>query len=165
MKSAELFYSREFPETPMSWWAGARLNGWIPETTRSGQIKRPRRIVHSFASQRKLWCLLAVHFDGVDLIFATPLELDQFLAVMSQNPLPSGWALVPGNLLGRPNKHWLSRLPKKAKSWKFRQSICKFLLQAGTVGEFREFYAREPLKLQFDGVINNYYDAWKRPGA
>ncbi|ANL47973.1 hypothetical protein AMC87_CH03320 [Rhizobium phaseoli] len=165
MKSAELFYSREFLETPISGWAGARLFGWVREKTLGGQIKRPRRVMHPFASQRKLWCLLAVHFDGVDLIFATPLELDQFLAVMSQNPLPSGWALIPGQSVGRPNNHWLSRLPKGAKSWKFRQSICRFLRQAGVVREFRDFYAGEPVKLQFDGVFNNYCDAWSRPVA
>ncbi|WP_253958299.1 hypothetical protein [Rhizobium sp. WYJ-E13] len=107
--------------------------------------------------------MLDVHFNGVDLLFATPLELDQFIAVMSQKILPSGWALVPGRPLGRPSNHWLSRLPKEAKSWKFRQAICKFLQEADTVKRFRNRYASQPVKLHFDGVYNNYYNARSWP--
>ncbi|QWW69876.1 hypothetical protein KQ933_09335 [Rhizobium sp. WYJ-E13] len=163
MKSAKIFYSHEFPETPISGWAGARWNGWVRENTPSGQPMNPRRVVHPFLSQRKIWYLLDVHFNGVDLLFATPLELDQFIAVMSQKILPSGWALVPGRPLGRPSNHWLSRLPKEAKSWKFRQAICKFLQEADTVKRFRNRYASQPVKLHFDGVYNNYYNARSWP--
>lgn len=156
MKSAELYYSRNFPETPISIWADFRWRGWVKETTASGQRKRPAQIDHPFRFQRKLWCLLHVHFRGVDLIFATPAELDQFLDVISRNPMPSGYSLLPGQKIGRPSRHWLSRLPKEAKSWKFRQAVCRFLRENKVVGKFRDFYADQPLKEEFEGVYNSY---------
>ncbi len=164
MKSARLSSSRTFPETPISGWTGVRWSGWVREKTPAGQQMKPRRVVHPFLLQRKLWYLLEVHFNSVDLRFATPLELDHFIAVMSQNPLPSGWSLVRGQRWGRPNNHWLSRLPKAAKSWKFRQAICKYLQEAETVKLFRQCYASQPLRLNIEGVYNSYEEA-QHPAA
>lgn len=159
MKSATLSYHREFPKAPMSFWAGARTEGWVQDGKPGGQLRNPRRIYHPFLSQRKLWCRLSVHFDGVDLVFAMPAELDQFIDVMSQNPLPSGWRLLKGWHIGRPNSHWLSRLPKEAKPWKFRHAVCKFLRENETVGEFRRFYEAQPVQLAFDGVYDHHSKA------
>ncbi|MBW6420669.1 hypothetical protein KX729_04375 [Rhizobium sp. XQZ8] len=159
MKSATLSYHREFPWAPMSGWAGATTAGWVQQKMPSGQRKRPKSVSHPFPFQRKLWCRLAVHFDGVDLIFAMPAELDLFISVMSQNPLPSGWRLLKGWPKGRPNGHWLSRLPKEAKPWNFRQAICKFLRENETVREFRQFYVAQPVKFSFEGIHNTWHEA------
>jgi hypothetical protein len=162
MKSAKLSYSRIFPETPISIWAGARIFGWTRESTPGGQYKRPRRVQHPFVHQRKIWCLLTIHFHGIDLLFATPRELDQFIHVMERNPLPSGWALVPGWAYGRPNRHWLSRLPKHTKTWKYRQAVCKYLRENKIVQEFRDFYEEQPIKFEFEGIYS-YHDARVHP--
>lgn len=159
MKSAELSYHSGFPSTPISWWAGARSDGWVRPRTASGQFKRAARIVHPFLDQRKLWCLLSVHFQGVDLRFAMPEELDQFIAVMSRNPLPSGGSLVPGWPLGRPPQHWLARLPGKAKPWKFRHAVCEYLRQSEVARQFRAFYSSQPPQVRFGGVFNSFHEA------
>ena len=93
------------------------------------------------------------------LVFSTPLELDQFLSVMSKNPLPSGRSLFPGRAVGRPNNHWLSRLPSKAKTLKCRMAACRYLTEAPAVRRFREFYAPNPVRTQFDGFYDSYYEA------
>jgi len=102
--------------------------------------------------------LLSVHFQGVELRFALPEELDLFMSVMSRNPLPSGRSLVPDCAIGRPNQHWLSRLPKEAKPWKFRQAICKYLSECKTVKEFRAFYQQRPIQFKFEGVCASYFE-------
>ena len=159
MKSAQLTYHRAFPWSPISGWAGAREYGWVQRPNASGQPRLPETIYHPFPWQRLLWCRLAVHFQGVDLLFAMPLELDQFIAVMGANPLPSGRSLLPEQRRGRPNNHWLSRLPAKAKTWKFRQAVCRYLETSPEVRRFRAFYEAKPPRLEFKGVFNSYGEA------
>lgn len=164
MKSAQIDLYRNFPDAPMSGSAGARYYGWVQRTTDSGQPKSPERVGHPFLQQRKSWCLLSVHFNGVDLRFAMIEELDLFLNVMSRNPLPSGYSLVPDCPIGRPSRHWLARLPKQTKPWKFRKALCDFLRENATVLAFRAFYERTPVKFHFDGVDDSYSGArakWK----
>jgi hypothetical protein len=172
MKRSWLTYHRAFPWTPMSGWAGARLFGWASQRTASGQWKRPRQVPHPFPTSLKLWCLLHVDFDGVGLIFATPRELDQFLDVMGQRLLPSGprlaatWggSTLKGPSLGRPNNHWLSRLPAKAKPWRFRRSVIAYLKNAREARAFREFYARTPPTYDAPGIVDHWtaWHQWKR---
>ncbi|WP_421701439.1 hypothetical protein [Aliiroseovarius sp.] len=161
MKSAKLTYHESFPETPVSGRAGAKWIGWVKQTNISGQRMRPKSVQHPFLSQRKLWCLLEVHFDGVDLRFAMPQELDHFIDVLSRNPLPSGRSLAPECPVGRPNKHWLSRLPAKAKPWKFRQRLCSYLMDCPETAKLREFYRSEPIQFDFPGVFNSFLEAHK----
>jgi len=151
MKSAQTSLHSSFPETPVSQWAGARWLGWTRENDATGNLKRLRQVRHPFLDQRKVWCLLEVHFDGVDLLFATPQELDQFIDVLSQNPLPSGRSLVTECAIGRPNRHWLARLPKRAKSLKFRERVCRFLKECHSATKFRDFYKGDPVNFVFHG--------------
>ncbi|MHA3914140.1 hypothetical protein [Halovulum sp. GXIMD14793] len=159
MKEVRLTYHDDFMPTPISGWAGARWYGWVNPKGAGGQYRKPEFTRHPFTSQRKKWCLLEVHFDGVDLRFVMPEELDLFLDVMSQNPLPSGQSLIAGCPLGRPNRHWLSRLPKKAKPLKFRQAVCRYLKDHSDVARFRDFYSGAPIKFEFDGFYSTRNDA------
>ena len=159
MKSARISLHQDFPKTPISGRAGARWSAWIKQVSSSGQPKKPKQVVHPFLSQRKIWCLLTVHFDGVNLRFAMPQELDHFIGVLSQNPLPSGRSLASECALGRPNGHWLSRLPAKAKSWKFRQRLCKYLEGLPEAEALREFYSENPIKFEFPEHYDSFFDA------
>ena len=161
MNNIELSYHREFPFTPLSYWAGQHINGWVNKQTVSGQWRSPTYGETPFATQRKLWCRLEVQFRGVTLFFATPQELDHFLAIMQQKHLPSGPSLVQGRRMGRPNNHWLSRLPAKAKSWKFRNAICEFLSRQAGVRKFRGFYQNQPVQTEFPGYYSSFSAANK----
>lgn len=161
MKSAAISLHDAFPETPVSGWVGARWVAWVPQTSASGQPKRPRQVPHPFLSQRRVWCLLHVHFDGVDLRFSMPQELDHVIEVLSQNPLPSGRSLTQQCVIGRPNRHWLSRLPAKAKSWKFRQRLCAYLTTLPEAQALRDFYAQTPIRFEFPQVYETFMAAQK----
>lgn len=159
MKQAGISLHQDFPETPISGRVGARWIAWVKQVSSSGQPQRPKQVVHPFLSQRKIWCLLTVHFDGVNLRFAMPQELDHFIGVLSQNPLPSGRSLAPECALGRPNRHWLSRLPTKAKPWKFRQRLCKYLETLPEAEALREFYSENPIRFEFPEYFDNFFEA------
>lgn len=159
MKQASLSYHGTFPETPLSFWAGHARYAWIRAGTASGQKRKPQMVDHPFRRQRRLWCLLSVHLDGVDLVFATPRELDMLTQTLSRNPLPSGCSLDPRFRLGRPNNHWLSRLPAKAKSHKYREKLIAYLGGAAPVQEFLTFYDHPPLCYEYKGYFLTYPEA------
>ena len=165
MKSAQISYHSEFPQTPLSGWVGVRMLAWARERTASGQLTRPRSFPHPFLAQRKLWCQATVSFDTAKLRFALPQELDHFLDVMLQNPLPSGASLVAGHAVGRPNRHWLSRLPKRLMPWKTRQRLCRYLTTAPELRDLREFYRDQPVRFSFPGYFNSYMEAYNATDA
>ena len=154
MKSAQISFHDSFPTTPVSYWAGARWSAWIRKEDATGHLQHLTIVRHPFAIQRKAWCLLEVHFDTVELRFATPQELDHFVGVLAKNPLQSGRSLFPDCAIGRPKGHWLAKLPSKAKSRKFRKRICIFLAECPEANEFLEFYRNKPVQVDFPG----YYD-------
>ena len=74
--------------------------------------------------------MLSVEFNGLELYFASAQELHHFLSVISQNPMPTSQQLskARGTTLG-PNRHWLSRLPANAKSYKMRKALFDYLVK------------------------------------
>lgn len=160
MKQARLSYSKEFQWSPMSGWAGARSRAYRVQSFE----RSPVMVRHPFLESLKLWCGLELEYQNVFLQFSMPAELDLFVSVMQQNPLPSGESLVKGHRLGRPNNHWLSRLPAKAKSRKFRLGVLKFIDQNQTVKEFYNFYANKELALKVPGLFDSYQDAQRARG-
>lgn len=155
MKSARLTYHRRYPQIPTRYRVGEQFldarsarvftGYWpLPPQFRPRAVPRPR----------PLWCVLEVEFDGIFLSFVIPQELDHFLDVMSQNPLPSGHALVPGQAVGRPKRHWLARLPSRAKPWKFRQRLCRHLGTLPEAAAFRRFYRDHPVRFDFPDHLN-----------
>ena len=91
---------------------------------------------------RQSWAQLLIELDGVTLAFWLPEELDHVSEVFSTKPPPSVYSLVrkdPSE--SRANSHWLSRLPKKAKSKKFREAFLKYVRsEPRALKEFRRIY-------------------------
>lgn len=77
------------------------------------------------------WPIYFVEFDGFTFRFASLLELDACVATLSQKLLPTARRLsaLRGTTMG-PNSHWLSRLPKGTKSWRYREPAVAYLNQA-----------------------------------
>ena len=93
---------------------------------------------------RRSWAQLTVHLDEITLTFWLPEELDHVCDVFSMNPLPTARTLTRNDTdETRLNSHWLSRLPKKAKSKKFRERFLKFVnAKPEELMEFRSYYYR-----------------------
>lgn len=65
---------------------------------------------------------------GRSLAFASPLEIDHVIDILSRKILPSSRELGQPHLAV--NSHWLSRLHASFKPWKVRQELVKRLKQA-----------------------------------
>ncbi len=160
MKKARLNYSREFQWTPISSWVGVRKYAYRIQSFDRGPIVVP----HPFLQSTNLWCQLELEYQNVLLQFSMTRELDHFIDVMQRNPLPSGGSLVKGQRLGRPNNHWLSRLPAKIKTRKFRVGLLKFIESNKVVNEFYEFYSSRELALDVPDLFNTYDEAQRARG-
>lgn len=71
---------------------------------------------------------------------------------------------MKGQRLGRPNNHWLSRLPAKAKSRKFRLGLLKYIEESNVVRDFYDFYADKKLLLDVEGFFDTYEEAQRARG-
>tara|TARA_Y100000588_G_C13978164_1_gene805970 strand:+ start:351 stop:806 length:456 start_codon:yes stop_codon:yes gene_type:complete len=90
---------------------------------------------------RRHWAQLMIHLDGVSLAFWLPEELDHICDVFSMKPFPTANTLIRNETDEARNSHWLSRLPKKAKSTKFRLKFLKFVNACpNELNEFRRHY-------------------------
>ncbi len=77
-----------------------------------------------------------VSVAGFDFRFASLEEMRHCIEVLSQEDLPTPLHLSADRGSGAaPNSHWLSRLPRRAKSWKFRERAVARLAGALAVFE------------------------------
>ena len=125
MKKISVCFTPEFQPTPVTYWVHFNQDG---DSWRNATVYEPRL---PDPVPGKGWARVAVEFNGVILEFASIYELEHVIAVLLKNPLPTTRSLSNrrGSIKG-PNSHWLSRLPAKAKSWKFRQQLVVYLGKA-----------------------------------
>ncbi len=110
-------------------------------------IATSQKMLHFFKKDihkdRLVFAHLAISIDDIELVFKLPEELDHVCEVFETVPFPTALGLAnkdPNEFYL--NKHWLSRLPKKAKAPKFRQRFVKFVRSAPKeLRDFRSFYA------------------------
>lgn len=127
MKNAKLLFSKDFKRSPISTWVGFPTFLYAKSTNPNEDWSVPVRVQHPIDTRRGPWCQLKIHFNNINLLFSLPLELDHFIDVMKQNPLPSGLSLSPYSNIGRPNRHWLAKLPKQAMPYTFRMKLINYL--------------------------------------
>jgi len=77
---------------------------------------------------RNRWAQLTIEIDGVLLAFWLPSELKIYCEVFATKSFPTARTLLKGSPNSSElNSHWLSRLPKKAKSPKFRERFLRYV--------------------------------------
>lgn len=120
MKFYQITYWKMPPISVMTYWVHKPLDGESLNTATVFDPPRPGPV------PGEGWPVLMVEIDGVELVFTSLAELDTYVEVMSRQPLPTTMALSRERPIG-PNTHWLSRMPKKAKSTKHRDKAIKYL--------------------------------------
>ncbi len=110
-------YQPDWRTAPVAFWVHLPLNG-------SDAFDPPAPL----AIPHKGFAFLHVEFDGAELWFSAPAQLDHFIDVLSKKPLPTSRALSSrrGVDVG-PNGHWLSRLPATLKSPRNRARLVESL--------------------------------------
>ena len=111
-------FEKDWRFAPVAFWVHIP----VPNTEREFAPPAPAPIPH------KGYAFLHVEVDGVDLQFSAPAQLDHFIEVLSQKPLPTSRQLSSkrGLAVG-PNGHWLSRLPANLKAPRAREKLVRML--------------------------------------
>ncbi len=133
MKSYQITYWKKPPVSVMTYWVHQPVDAESLGRATLFEPPRPGPV------GGEGWPVLMVEVDGVKLVFTSLAELDTYVDVMSRKPLPSTRVLSRRFPMG-PNSHWLSRLPKKAKSPKHRATAVKYLSEVR--GEFAKVAER-----------------------
>ncbi len=74
--------------------------------------------------------LYFVEIDGFTFRFSSLAELRVCIAMLEQKHLPTTIRLSDLHGGAGPNSHWLSRLPKETKSWRYREKAISYLSKA-----------------------------------
>ncbi len=91
---------------------------------------------------RTSWVQLIIELDDIPLYFWLPSELDHVCDVFAMKPFPTALTLAKQSSIELwLNNHWLSRLPKAAKSPRYRQRFLKYVASSPPeLQTFRDFY-------------------------
>ncbi len=125
MKTRTVRYTAAYAPTPLSFWVHRHRDARVWSASHEFDPPLPTPV------PGRGYPRLEIEFQRVFLYFASLEELDHAIAVLSANPLPSTRRLsrLRGTAAG-PNRHWLSRLPGRAKSHKFRRRLVAYLCSA-----------------------------------
>ena len=121
-----------------------RVHGVDAYLRRASSTEIRKLIEAEVKSGRTKWAQLLIEIDDVSLGFWLPAELEKYCEVFATTPFPTARTLIKGSPgSSELNSHWLSRLPKKAKSKKFRDRFLRYVeTQPKALIEFREFYQK-----------------------
>jgi hypothetical protein len=125
MKKHWITYHPEWTRGPMTFWvhrqSGQQNGEGIPRLDPPAPKPVPG----------KGWPAYFVELDGFTFQFSSLAELDVCVSALGQKVLPTTRKLSEEHGSGAgPNSHWLSRLPKGTKSWRYRQKAAVYLMQA-----------------------------------
>lgn len=111
-------YQPDWRSAPVAFWVHRPVDG----SASLFDLPAPSSVPH------KGFVFLHVEFDGAELRFSAPAQLDHFIDVLSKQPLPTSRNLASqSGLPVGPNGHWLSRLPASLKSPRKRMRLVEAL--------------------------------------
>mgnify|MGYP001812465922 CR=1 FL=1 len=121
-----------------------RVHGDGDYLRRASSTEFREMIEAELKSGRTKWAQLVVEIDDIALAFWLPAELEVYCEVFATKPFPTARTLLKGSPNSTElNSHWLSRLPKGAKSSKFRERFLRYVETRPTaLNEFRIFYSK-----------------------
>ena len=131
MKKHWIEYREKWMASPISYWVHREKDSqyWREATKFDPPLPRP--------IPGEGYSYYYVEIDGFTFGFASFAEIDHCITILSQKLLPTTPSLREARDTTLLNRHWLSRLPGKVKSWKYRQKAVKYLSLA------RQEFARE----------------------
>ena len=122
MKRHWIEYGPAWVDSPLSYWVHVEADDRPYYESERFDPPRPGPV------PGRGYARLFVELDGVTLEFSSLAELDHLIEVLSRKALPTTRSLSARRPGGRgPNSHWLSRLPAKAKPWRYRQRAVRYL--------------------------------------
>ena len=126
MKRHWIDFQEESFKSPMSFWVHRPVppsQVWIDATEFDPPLQPP--------VPDKGYPVFNVEIDGFTFFFASFDEISECIRVLGTKVLPRTLDLsAQRETTMNPNAHWLSRLPARTKSWKYRQKAVAYLNEA-----------------------------------
>lgn len=122
MKKFWITYSDTWKDCPLAFWVHKPLEeGEFYEETTEFNPEGPKKHIQGYP-------VYNFELDGFVFVFSSIEQIEHFVKILSIKVLPTTRKLSEqrGGKLG-PNRHWLSRLPAKTKSYKYRQKLVSFI--------------------------------------
>ena len=135
MKHWWIEYRQEWRQSPMTCWVHMPVVSLAGNPTAEIEPPLPRPIIG------KGYPIYFVTAGRFTFQFSSLYELEQCVETLSQKVLPPT-ILEHNGIQYYANSHWLSRLPGKVKSWRYRQKAIKVLMKA------RESFTKELASLK-----------------
>jgi hypothetical protein len=125
MKRHWIEYREQWTPSPLSYWVHIEADGHDWHDAREFDPPLPFPIEHH--GYPVYW----VECDGVTFQFSSLDEMRVAIETLGKKLLPTTIRLAKdrGGELG-PESHWLSKLPVKAKPWRYREKAVKYLLRS-----------------------------------
>ena len=121
MKKSWISYTEDWKSSPMAFWVHKEVD------------KKPWYVAEKFdpPAPKKHGSLgyvkLHIEFNGFKFIFTSQEQLNEFIEILGQKLLPTTIELSKKrSATAGPNGHWLSRMPPKSKSWKYREKLVEY---------------------------------------
>src|SRR5215831_11109857 len=115
-------FTPEWRPGPMTFWVHRHLDADSWSTASTFDPPKPAPV------SGRGYATYFVEIDGVTFKFASLDEFRECIRVLSLKVLPSTRALSAARGTGvGPNSHWLSRLPSRAKPWRYRERATRYL--------------------------------------
>ena len=126
MKRHWIDYHDTRPQLPMTYWVHREpANGkpWYEAT----EFDPPREPLVAGRG----YPVFHVEVDGFTFSFSSRAEIEECIRVLSQRHMPRALDLANArDGASGLNTHWLSRLPARVKSWKYREKATRYLREA-----------------------------------
>ena len=129
MKRHWIEYQESQPDCPMTFWVHRPAD--IRDWWRAREFNPPRQPV----VPARGYPVLKIEFDGFTFEFASLDEIRACIETLGRKLLPRTIDLANKGYTwnatgGGPNSHWLSRLPKEVKPWKYREKAVAYMRES-----------------------------------
>ncbi len=137
MKKHWIEYRESWAAEPMTYWVHARVDGPTRNAPPSFEPPLPKPV------PGEGYAAFFVEVDGFTFRFASLHEIKECINILSQKLFPSSLRTSgAAKFLHVANNHWLNRLPKETKTWRYRQKAVKYMGKA--LEEFQKEVTKRP---------------------
>ena len=121
MKKYWITYSDTWKNSPLAFWVHIPLGGEFYEDSTIFNPAAPQKELEGYP-------IYNFELDGFIFEFSSKEQIEHFIEILTQRVMPTSRALSEkrGAEVG-PNSHWLSRLPAKTKSYRYREKLVKYI--------------------------------------
>lgn len=126
MKKYWITYSKTWKGSPLAFWVHIPITGEFYDPETKFKPKEPKKEIDGYP-------IYHFELDGISFEFSSKSQIEHFINMLSKKVMLTSRQLSEkrGTRLG-PNKHWLSRLPSKTMSFKYRDKLINYIKKNST---------------------------------